>query len=343
MNLRWVAIFMMVTALYQGGMTQDLRGAYRQANPSVVVVHAQQRMVLANNIEPPKNLESVGSGVLVTADGKILTAAHVVQTADVIDVELHNNRRIKARIIAVAPYADVALLQLDQVPDGVLVAKLGDSDLAEAGDQIFAIGSPFGAGHSLSVGWLSARRETENVFENLTALEVFQVDMALYEGNSGGPVFNMRGEVIGLVSHAMAKMDGRLGPSFAVTSNVARKLMLEQKRTWMGVEAMLLAGKLATSFNLSQSAGLLVQSVAEGSLGARLGLQEGQLRIVIEDNPMLIGGDIIVEILGQPVIPSAAILNQVQKQLDQLRSGDNLTVKVIRSGQEKVLTTVITE
>ncbi len=342
MKFRW-SVILLFPVLLSMAQAQELREVFRRVNPSVIVVHTQQRQPGRNALEQAGNLESIGSGVLISADGKALTAAHVVQSANKIEVEFIGGERASARVIAAAPFADVALLQLDRVPAGVPVARLADSGRAEIGDRIFAIGAPYGAKHSLAVGSLSARRTTENVFENLTALELFQVDVTLHEGNSGGPVFNLDGEVIGLVSHALVKIEGGKGPNFAVTSNVARRLMLEEKRIWMGVEALMIEGPLAESFNLPHSAGLLVQSVAEGSLGARLGLHEGKLSVTVEEQQMLIGGDVITEILGQPVRPSSAVFEKLQRSLDQLRTGDTLQVKVIRAGREIELTTRITD
>lgn len=343
MKLGWIVMTLLVVGLLGSAKTQaqDLREVFKRVNPSVVVIHTQQRLTVQNALETAEQLASLGSGLLISEDGKVLTAAHVVQSADKIEAEFLGGERVSARVIAAAPFADVALLQLERVPPGAPVAKLADSNNAEIGEMIFAVGAPYGAKHSLAVGWLSARRTTTNVFENLTALEVFQVDIALYEGNSGGPVFNMQGEVIGLVSHALIKEEGEKGPSFAVTSNIARRLMLEEKRIWMGVEALMVEGPLAASLNLPYPAGMLVQTVAEGSLGSRLGLQEGLLKIVVENQPMLIGGDVIVEILGQPIRPSQMAFEALQRRLDQLRAGDPLKVKVMRAGRELELLTVI--
>ncbi|MFN0112229.1 MAG: S1C family serine protease [Blastocatellia bacterium] len=342
MRFRWI-VMLLLPVMLSTVQAQELREVFRRVNASVIVVHTQQRVIAQSGLEPVENLEGIGSGVLVSEDGKVLTAAHVVQSADKVEVEFVNGERVSARVVSAAPFADVALLQLARVPSGIPVARLADSKNAEIGDMIFAIGAPYGVKHSLSVGWLSSRRTTENVYENLTALELFQVDMALFEGNSGGPVFDLKGEVIGLVSHALAKQNGEKGPNFAVTSNVARRLMLEEKRTWMGVEALMINGELAASFNLPHPAGLLVQSVAEGSLGSRLGLHEGKLSITAGEQTMLIGGDVIIEILGQPLRSNPAVFEDLQRRLDKLRVGDTLTMKVMRAGKEIELSTPITD
>jgi serine protease Do len=320
---------------------QPMREMFRRVTPSVVVVHAQKKAVLPTAVDALLPDQNIGSGVLISADGKVLTAAHVIQTADRIEIEFLGGQRIPARIVASAPFADVALLQLDKVPEKAVIAELGDSSLTEVGDQIFIIGAPYGANHSLSVGWISARRATENAVENLTSLETLQLDAALYEGNSGGPVFNLKGEVVGIVSHALAKVGNATGLGFAVTSNVARKLMLEDKRVWLGIEGWLIDGELAGAFNLPQSAGMMVQSVAYGSLGAGLGLREGNVVMMIGELQLLAGGDVIVEMLGQTIVPDPKILGEIQEQLNKLRAGDQLKIKVLRRGKVVELTTQI--
>jgi S1-C subfamily serine protease len=218
---------------------------------------------------------------------------------------------------------------------------MGDSDQVEIGDHIFVIGAPYGATHSLSVGYISARRTADRIFEGLAALEVFQTDAAIYEGNSGGPIFNLNGEVIGIVSHVLTRAEGANGPGFAVTSNVARRLLLEQKRIWMGIEAWLVTGTLAEAFNVPQAAGMLVQSVADGSLGDRLGLREGTVSATLEENAMVIGGDIILEILGTQIRPDGSVIPEIQQILNGMRSGDSVTMKVLRRGRILELTTPI--
>ncbi len=319
---------------------QPLREVFRRVTSSVVVIHAKKKQVITNS-EAQLPDQSIGSGFLISEDGKVLTAAHVIQLSDQIEVEFLGGQRIAARILTSAPFADVALLQLEKVPASATVAPLGNSSLTEVGDQIFIIGTPYGAAHSLSVGWVSARRSTEKAVENLTSLETLQLDAAIYEGNSGGPVFNLKGEVIGIVSHALAKVGSATGLGFAVTSNIARKLMLEENRVWLGIEGWLIEGELASAFNLPQSAGMMVQSVANGSLGAALGLRQGGVMMTIGELHLMAGGDIIVEMLGRPIIPDPKILGDIQLQLNRLRVGDILNMKVLRSGKIIELTTQI--
>jgi S1-C subfamily serine protease len=316
---------------------QQIRDLFRTVNPSVVMIRTRQRAVLAQE----EGSEGLGSGFLVSADGKIMTAAHVVNQADAIEVVFLSGEIIPARVITSVTIADVALLQLARMPANPVVARLGDSDLVEVGDQIFLIGAPFGISHSLSVGYISARHNPGNVLENLTALDVLQTDASIYSGNSGGPMFNLQGEVVGIVSHVLVRGGNTDGLGFASTSKIARQLMLEERHFWTGIEAYLLEGPAAAVFNVPQGVGLLVQSVAAGSPAEKLGLREGQLKAIIQDQTLMVGGDIILEIAGNPIRPSVAEFQEVQKQLNKLKPGETVHFKVLRAGKILDLTTVV--
>lgn len=335
----WVASLSILWAASTPAKAQQIRDLFRDANPSVVMVRTKQKAV--RSLE--ESSEGVGSGFLVSADGKVMTAAHVVNRADTIEAVFLSGEAIPARIVTSVAFADVALLQLSRVPQGAVIARLGDSDKVEVGDQIFLIGAPFGISHSLSVGHISGRHNPGNMVENLTALDVLQTDAAIYSGNSGGPMFNMRGEVIGIVSHVLVRGSNTDGLGFAVASRVARQLMLEERHFWTGIEASLLEGPAAEVFNIPQPAGLLVQSVAAGSPAEKLGLREGYIKAVIEEQTLLVGGDIILEIAGNPIRPSVAQFQEVQRRLNQLRPGETVHFKVLRAGRIIDLTTIVPE
>lgn len=326
------------------GGTPGLREAFRRVNPSVVVVRTTQSHAdLPEAKSTAEDWSGLGSGILVSKDGKVLTAAHVVQSADRIEVQFMNGNPISARVISTAPFADVALLQIDHVPDTAVTAALGDSDQAAVGDQVLVIGAPYGMTHSMSVGHVSARHAIPKVCENLAALELLQTDAAIYEGNSGGPVCNLSGEVIGIVTHVVAKANQVAGPAMAVTSNVARKLLIDSRRFWIGVEVYLLEGKMAEAFNLPQPAGLLVQSVAAGSPAARTGMREGTIRMATGEAQMvLVGGDIILEMAGVSVTEDTGSCGELQNQLDRLKTGQRANVRVLRAGKVVELSLEVT-
>jgi S1-C subfamily serine protease len=305
---------------------------FKEVNGSVTVVVAQQKVSLVPaGAHLTTGRRSVGSGVVVSKSGSVITAAHLVNTADQINVKFSSGQIIGARVVASAPFADVSLLQLEFVPEEVAVAKLGDSERVQVGDEIFVVGSPYGLNHTLTAGHISARHKLNILSGTFEVSEIFQTDAAINQGNSGGPLFNLAGEVIGIASHILTKSGGFEGLGFAVTSNTARRLLLEEPSFWFGFDGIVLQDELAAVFNVPQSAGLLVQQIAENSPASRLGLRPGGIRSQIGLSEILLGGDIILEIIGIQV--SEGSYPRIQSQLNQIKPGDIITVKALRAGQ----------
>jgi len=282
------------------------------------------------------SVSGLGSGVLVSADGKVLTAAHLVQAASEIRVDFAGGGGVAARVIASEPDADVALLQLDRVPAGAVVARLGDSDRARLGEEVFVVGAPYGISHTLTVGHIGGRHKPGQVWDRFTLAEFLQTDAAINQGNSGGPMFNMAGEVIGIVSHIISKSGGFEGLGFVVTSNVARRLLLERRSPWWGFDGVLLTGDLARVFNLP-APGLLVQRVVDGSPAAQLGLRGGFLKAKVGERTLTVGGDVILGVQGMRCDET----HRVQDALAELKPGDRFTITVLREGQVHELAMVL--
>jgi len=198
---------------------------FRMVNPSVVVIRARGRDVAGVR---PVEFTETGSGVLISGDGKILTAAHVVHTMNEINVEFLGGETIKARVVASELGADLSMLELVQVPAGARVAMLADSDSVEIGDQVIVIGAPYGLRHAMTVGSINARWAPNTIYRVMPLAEFFQTDAVINTGNSGGPMFNMAGEVIGIVSHNISKSGGSEGLGFGVTVNAAKHLLWER-------------------------------------------------------------------------------------------------------------------
>ena len=321
---------------------QQISETYRKVNPSVVIVRVQQKTTSSDPQKGLVSLPSFGSGVLISTDGKILTAAHVVQAADQISVEFFDGQLVPARVIATSAAADVALVQLERVPTNAVVSVIGDSSKVEVGDQIFVIGSPYGLSHSLTVGHISARYEPNSVVSLPRDAELLQTDAAINSGNSGSPLFNMKGEVIGVATNILSRSGGSEGLGFAVTSKAASQVLLEKKTFWFGLDGILIEGDVAKALNLPQAAGILVQHISEGSPAWRQGLRAGTLRTSVDGEDMLLGGDLLLEINGMPVTAAAGAVDQIYASLNQLKAGERLTSKVLRAGQVIELSTIIT-
>ena len=312
---------------------QELRDLFRQVKSSVVTVRTIEREITPQSKNEFVKVPGIGSGVLISADGKIMTAAHVVQAADRIVVEFTEGKEIPAHVIASVVTADVALLQLDRVPADAVVAKLGDSSKSDVGDQVLVIGAPYGLSRSLTVGHISSLHTNKKLTGGLRAIEMWQADAAVNKGNSGGPMFNMQGEVIGIVCNLFSQSGGFEGVGFAVTSNLARRLLLEQNTYWSGMEGVVISGNTARIFNVPQEAGLLVQSVAEKSPAERLGLRGGRVHATFGNTNLLVGGDIILAVADYTISGDDADFDKIHARLSTLAAGSKLIVRVLRGGK----------
>ena len=308
---------------------QSVGDVFRRAAPSVVVIRARGRDVEASG---QTRFSETGSGVLISSDGKVMTAAHVVHTMDEVTVEFLGGETVKARVLSSEPAADLSLLQLERVPAGTRVARLADSNAVRVGDQVMVIGAPYGLSHSLSVGWISARWAPNTVYKALPLAEFFQTDASINTGNSGGPMLNMAGEVIGIVSHNISKSGGSEGLGFVATVNTAKQLLLERRSFWTGLEGQLLSSELADLFNLPpRMLGFMVKTVAKGSPADEMGIRGGTKTAVIDGQTLVVGGDILLEVEGITV-GSAADAIRIRDHMGQLSSGSPIKAKVMRAG-----------
>jgi serine protease Do len=334
---RWVLGLVAITLVIPWPATgQQVGDVFRRVNPSVVIIRAH--LGAAAEYGQLAQVSEVGSGVLISGDGHVMTASHVVQTADEITVEFLSGAEVRATVVAAERQADVALLQLDYVPAQAVVASLGDSDTARVGDRVFIIGAPYGIGHTLSVGYISARYRPNTIYSEMALAEFLQTDAAINPGNSGGPMFNMAGEVIGMASHNISKSGGFEGLGFVVTINMARRLLLEQRSFWSGLSGVLVTGPLAKALNLPQPVGMLVQHVAANSPAARAGLRPGTIPATIDGRTLLLGGDVILAVLGVPIGQES--YERRRERVSQVPPGATVTITVLRDGQQVTLTTI---
>jgi S1-C subfamily serine protease len=317
------------------GQGESLGETYLRVSSSVAVIRARGREVTEGGIV---RFREIGSGVLISADGKVATAAHVVQQMEDITVEFLGEDPVAARVYASEQWADISIVQLSAVPSGATVAKLADSEPVLIGDPVFLVGAPYGLSYSLSQGVISARWGPDTVTKEFPLAEFFQTDAVMNTGNSGGPMFNRTGEVIGIVSHNITKSGGSEGLGFAVTSNTVRRLLLERNRRFWGFDAVLVAGDLARALDVPQAGGFLVKQVAKDSVAARLGLKGGNRVALVEGQRIVVGGDILLAVQGI-TMASAGDRARVLRELEGLKRGDELRVKIFRDGQIAELTT----
>ncbi len=314
---------------------QDVGELFRKINPSVVVIRAKGREVTA--ARGISQFSETGSGVLISADGKIMTAAHVVSNMDEITVEFLGGETLKAHVVASEPAADVSLLQLQSVPKSAQVARLGDSDKVRVGEQVVVVGAPYGLSYSLSVGWISAKWAPNTAYRAMPLAEFFQTNATINTGNSGGPMFNMAGEVIGIVSHIISKSGGSEGLGFVVTMKSARHFLIEKKSLWGGLDGIFLTGELAEIFNVPGGTGYLVKSVAKGSPAWDAGVLGGDRAATIGGQEIVVRGDILLEVAGIPV-KHVNDMVLIREKLGAMQPGQPIKISVLRAGKVVELT-----
>lgn len=238
-----------------------------------------------NQQQRPRRATSLGSGFIISPDGFIVTNNHVIQDADEISVILHDETRLEAQVIGRDPKTDLAVLKID--PSRTLLSvTLGDSDKTRVGDWVVAIGNPYGFGGSVTAGIISARSRDIQVgpYDDF-----FQTDASINRGNSGGPMFNLQGEVIGINTAIFSPSGGSVGIGFAIPSNVAAPVVRqliehgEVRRGWLGVRIQTVTEELADSFGLGEPAGALVAEVMPDGPAAAAGVNKGDVIIAFDD------------------------------------------------------------
>jgi serine protease Do len=265
----------------------------------------------------------VGSGFILTADGFIMTNAHVVEGADQVLVTVPDKREFKARIVGVDKRSDVAVVKVEAT--GLPVVKIGDVNRLKVGEWVMAIGSPFGLDNSVTAGIVSAKQRDTGDY-----LPFIQTDVAINPGNSGGPLINMRGEVVGINSQIYSRSGGFMGISFAIPIDEAIRVS-EQLRTSgrvqrgrIGVQIDQVSKDVAESLGLAKAQGALVRSVEAGSPADKAGVE---------------AGDIITRFEGKPIEKSA----DLPRMVGSVKPGSKASLTVWRRGSSKELQVVVGE
>ena len=271
----------------------------------------------------------LGSGFIVSPDGFIVTNAHVVENAEEITVRLTDKRELKARVIGADTRSDVAVIKVDAA--NLPTVKIGDISKLRVGEWVIAIGSPFGFANTVTAGIVSAKsRENLSGDPNLDAVPFIQTDVAVNPGNSGGPLLNMRGEVVGINSQIFSRTGSFAGISFAIpidyAFNVADQIMKTGKvtRGRIGVSIQNVSRDLSDSLGLNKAEGAVVGSIEDGSPAARAGLEVG---------------DVIQKIDGRAVDGSA----DLSRTIRALKPGSKVNLSVWRSGKARDIVVTVAE
>ncbi len=312
---------------------QDISALFAKLDSSVVIIQVIESQTKGDGgLNDKVSFGALGSGVLIDKTGRILTAAHVVNNADEIQVIFRDGQVLKAKVTSLSRQADIAVIKTMGVIRNPKPAKLGDSDKSKIGDKIMIIGSPMGLHHSLSVGYISRKETEKQMTSNFKSMEFFQTDASINTGNSGGPMFNMDGEVVGIVSSILSRSGGFEGIGFVATINIIKDLLLEKSNTWLGVDVLFLHGTLAMAFNVPQEGGVLIQNVTKGSPAHFMGLKGGFIKSVIAEREVVIGGDIVLAIDNYK-FDTPKNVEKAVNYLNSIAKGGSYTLKVLRAGK----------
>ena len=288
---------------------------------------------------------NTGTGFVINRDGTILTNAHVISGAVKISVAFANNQTVAAKVIGKDPDDDLALLKVN--PDGLTLAPLplGDSSTVEVGDPTFAIGNPFGLARSLTTGVVSALQRSIQAPNNFAIDNVIQTDAPLNPGNSGGPLINAQGQVIGINSQIETGTSGNgsVGIGFAIPINTALAVIPQIEKTgkvtqgYLGITTIDVDPALAP-LHLGSSYGALIQTVQSGSPAARAGLHAGDLLATLSDGITQVqeGGDVITAVNGHRITGATALETAILAE----RPGRDVRLSIVRGS--KHLTVVVT-
>jgi serine protease Do len=272
-----------------------------------------------------QKVTSLGSGVIVSKEGHIVTNNHVLNGTDDVTVQLSDGRQAKAKIVGTDGQIDLAVLKIDL--ENLIPLPIGDSDKVRVGQIVMAIGNPFGLDESVSQGIISAK---DRRAMNDSQVEFFQTDTAINPGNSGGPLVNIRGEVIGINTAIYSESGGNQGIGFAIPSNVVRSAMNSiigkgrVVRGYLGVGIQPVTNDIAEQFKLNSARGALVTDVTPGSPAEKAGI---------------IRGDVIRKVNGYEVKDTVALVNRIA----ETEIGSNLTIDLVRDGAAKTVTAQVVE
>ncbi|MBT8173993.1 MAG: PDZ domain-containing protein [Nitrosopumilus sp.] len=292
------------------------------------------------------NSNSVGSGFIFDKEGHIITNNHVVKDTKKIDVTFIDGTSYRAEIIGTDPYADIAVIKIDVNSKKLYPIPIGDSSKLKVGEQIAAIGNPFGLSGSMTSGIVSQLGRLLPSGAGFSIPDVIQTDTAINPGNSGGPLLNMKGEIVG-VNTAIYSNDGSFsGVGFSIPSNVILKIVPvlikegEFQHPWVGISSANITPDLAELLNLQDAKGVLIMTVVKDSPADKANLRGSSQTATADGMEYIIGGDIVLSIDGKEVRKIDDILTHLQREKNV---GDTLNLGILREGKSINITLTLEE
>jgi S1-C subfamily serine protease len=318
---------------------------YRRSSPGVVQITSTTKPVQVTSpffgapfAEPPT--QALGSGFVIDKDGHIVTNYHVVQGAAKIEVSFSNQTSYKAKVVGVDASTDLAVLKVGAPARALTPLPLGDSDRVQVGDEVVAIGNPFGLDRTATAGIVSAIQRRIQAPSGFPIEHVIQTDAPINHGNSGGPLIDAHGNVIGVNSQIEtggSGTDGNVGIGFAIPSNTVKNVAAQiikngkVEHAFLGITLASLDAQVAQLFHLPVTSGVLVQSVQPGSGAAKAGIKGGGTQVTVAGESYRMGGDIIVAVDGKPIASADALRAAVSAH----KPGDTIELTIYR-GQKKL-------
>jgi S1-C subfamily serine protease len=321
---------------------------YKQDGPGVVQITATSvTQVPADpfNFLPstPQTSQSLGSGFVIDRSGHIVTNFHVIQGAQKVQVSFSGQDQLPAEVVGKDRSTDLAVLKVDAHARALTPLPLGNSDEVRVGDPVYAIGNPFGLTRTLTTGVVSAVQRQIFAPNGVPIDSAIQTDAAINHGNSGGPLIDASGRVIGVTSQIQtggAQNQGNVGIGFAIPVNTVRDIVGQiiahgqAQHAYLGLSAAAVTPQLKKLFNLPTAQGLLVQQVDKGTAAAKAGIRAGSTQVVVEGESYSVGGDIITKVDGRPVVD----FDQLSAVVQQKHPGDTMKIELWRDGSQRTVT-----
>ena len=326
----------------------SVREIYARAAPGVVQITSTSSTddeapgIFPSDGFDPAPQQALGSGFVIDKAGHIVTNYHVIEGAERIEVSFSNQDTLRATLVGTDPSTDLAVLRVEASSRSLTPLVFGDSGVVRVGDPVVAIGNPFGLARTATAGIVSAVQERTITAPNGYPIDhVIQTDAPINSGNSGGPLLSAEGEVIG-VNTQIARSDGssgNVGIGFAVPSNTVKDVVAQLvetgkvDRAYLGITGATVTEELARVFRLPVDAGVLVQSVGDGTAADKAGLRGGDQDVVVAGDGYTLGGDVIVALDGRRV----ASLEQLRDLLARHKPGQTVDVGIYRDNERRTL------
>jgi len=307
---------------------------YKSVNPAVVELHVKAIASPKPGQETYKAsiAGSLGSGALINKQGRILTAAHVVDKATSIEVIFADGSKTSGHVVWIESMIDLAMIQAVDIPENIEPLALAKSGDYQIGEQVMVIGAPYGVSHSLSVGYLSGIRDSKKIPVTDITPRLLQTDASINVGNSGGPMFNAKGEIIGIVSHILSKSGGSNGLGFVVSVDTIREIMDSDPGTFSGFIPFLLNKQQSYALNNAAGHGMLIQHVVPRTLADKLGFKGGTMNVTIGHTSILLGGDILLAINGHKITDVESAI-KIKQRMANVKKGDEISFTFLRNGE----------